>query len=55
MILIGVPLKGGMRIKGILSNVNRIASARSGGIFRFGILFQGRGKGGKIKGQMAKG
>jgi hypothetical protein len=50
MILTGVPLKGGMRTKGMHKSVKKITSARSVGIFRFCILFPGGLKGQKAKG-----
>jgi hypothetical protein len=53
MILAGDSFRGGMRTMGMHKFVKKITSARSGGMFRFGILFQG-GKRGKIKGQRAK-
>jgi hypothetical protein len=49
MILTGVPFKGGMWTKGMHSNVKRITSARSVGMFNFSILFPGGLKGQKAK------
>ena len=43
MILAGDSFRGGMRTKGMHSNVNRITSARSVGMFNFRILFSGGG------------
>jgi hypothetical protein len=51
MILTGeISFSGRMRTKGILSNVKRITSTRSVGMFNFCILFSGGVKGAKGKG-----